>query len=47
MEGIFMEDSRVRLVSERFPGALSYETLGMMRRSLLNTSRETGEEFTP
>lgn len=45
MEGIFMEDSRVRLVSERFPGALSFETLGMMRRSLLNTAGETGEQF--
>eukprot|EP00435_Cladocopium_sp_Y103_P043589 s2515_g12.t1 len=45
MEGIFLEDSRARLIAERFPGALSYETLGSMRRSLLTSAGEEADSM--
>lgn len=38
-EGVFSEETKARGLSERFPGALSVETLLSMRRSLLATSK--------
>ena len=42
-EGVFSEETKARGLSERFPGALSLETLLSMRKSLLTTSGEEGE----
>jgi len=44
VEGVFGEDTKTRTLGEKFPGALSMETLMMMRRSLLTTAGEMGEE---
>lgn len=43
-EGIYLEGSKVRLVSERYPGALACELLTSMRSSLIT---ELGEEDMP
>ena len=42
-EGVFAEETKARAISERYPGALTVETLLNMRRSLLTTSGEEGE----
>ena len=44
MEGIFLEDTKVRLVADRFPGLLASETLQSMRRSLLSSAGEEQED---
>lgn len=44
VDGVFGEDTKTRTLGDKFPGALSMETLMMMRRSLLTTSGELGEE---
>ena len=43
-EGVFAEETKTRVIGERYPGALALETLTMMRRNLLTTSGEEGEE---
>eukprot|EP00438_Fugacium_kawagutii_P021704 Skav224770 [mRNA] locus=scaffold1604:637006:638454:- [translate_table: standard] len=43
LEGVFTEAKKARSIAERYPGALAWETLSAMRRSLLHT---TGEEET-
>ena len=47
MEGVFTEDTRPRMVAERFPGSLAAEAIMTMRRSLLTSSGELGEEAAP
>lgn len=42
-EGVFSEETKARGLSERYPGALSMETLLTMRRSLLATAGEDGD----
>ena len=42
--GVFSEETKARAMAKRCPGALSLETLAFMRRSLLVTSGEDGEE---
>ena len=42
-DSIFDEDTRVRQVSERYPGCLAYDCLRSMRRSLLTTAGEEDE----
>ena len=42
-EGVFAEETKARAISERYPGALTVETLLNMRRSLLTTSGEEEE----
>lgn len=44
VEGVFTEETKTKAVAERFPGALAMETLMSMRRSLLTTAGEEGEE---
>lgn len=43
-ESIFSEETKVRGVAERCPGALTVEAVTAMRRALLTTSGEEGEE---
>jgi len=43
-DGVFTTDSKARGVSERYPGALTLETITTMRRSLLTTAGEEAEE---
>eukprot|EP00435_Cladocopium_sp_Y103_P059871 s1098_g21.t1 len=43
-EGVFTEETKTRALGERYPGALAMETLLTMRRNLLATSGEEGEE---
>ena len=43
-EGVYLEGSKARLVSERYPGALACELLTSMRSSLIT---ELGEEDMP
>ena len=46
-EGVFAEETKTKVIGDRFPGALALETLTMMRRSLLATAGEEGEEQMP
>jgi hypothetical protein len=41
---VFAEETKIRGVAERFPGALTVEAMGAMKRSLLTTSGEELEE---
>lgn len=43
-EAVFMEDTKTRSIAERYPGALSMEGLGAMRRSLLTSSGENAQD---
>lgn len=45
-DGVFSEETKARALAEKFPGALAMETLLSMRRQLLTTSGEDGEEHT-
>ena len=40
VEGVFAEDTKIRAVAERCPGALALEAVAAMKRSLLTTSGE-------
>lgn len=40
VDGVFTEDTKVRAVAERYPGALTVEAIAAMKRSLLTTSGE-------
>jgi len=40
VDGVFAEDTKVRAVAERYPGALTVEAIAAMKRSLLTTSGE-------
>lgn len=42
-EGVFTEETKAKLLSEKFPGALAMETLLSMRKSLLATAGEQGD----
>ena len=44
MDGVFTTDSKARGVSEKYPGALTFETITTMRRSLLTTAGEEADE---
>lgn len=44
LEGVFTESKKARAIAERYPGALSWETLVAMRRSLLSSTGEEQEE---
>lgn len=44
VEGVFTESKKARAVAERYPGALAWETLVAMRRSLLVATGEEQEE---
>lgn len=43
-DGVFSTDSKARGVAEKYPGALTLETITTMRRSLLTTSGEEADE---
>ena len=45
-EGVFAEETKIRAIGERFPGALALETLTTMRQNLLATAGEEGEQQT-
>lgn len=45
-EGVFSEETKTQALGERYPGALTMETLMLMRRNLLATAGEDGEELT-
>lgn len=45
-EGVFAEETKTKAIGDKYPGALALETLTMMRRNLLATSGEEGEEQT-
>ena len=43
-EGVFSEETKTQALGERYPGALTMKTLMLMRRNLLATAGEDGEE---
>ena len=43
-DGVFSEETKTRALGERYPGALAMEILMLMRRNLLATAGEEGEE---
>ena len=42
--GVFAEESKVRSIGERFPGALTLETFSAMRKTLLTEAGEEGDD---
>lgn len=46
-ESVFLEESKTRVLAERYPGALSMEVIAAMKRSLLTTSGEEIADGSP
>ena len=43
-DGVFSEETKTKVIAERYPGALGLETLLSMRRSLLTTAGEESDQ---
>ena len=44
VEGVYAEETKARILAEKCPGALAMETLQTMRRNLLTTAGEEGDQ---